>query len=93
MKIAKMLKIYGQVQGVFFRESMKNEAKRIGVSGWVRNRKDGTVEALIQGEDLLVAQMIEWARIGPPRATVERVEVSDASSNGVMASFERMNTE
>lgn len=93
MKIAKMLKIHGRVQGVFFRESMRNEAKRIGVSGWVRNRKDGTVEALVQGEALLVEQMIDWARSGPPRAEVERVDVSDTSPDGVVASFERMNTE
>ncbi len=93
MTTAKMLKIYGRVQGVFFRESMKEEAKRIGVFGWVRNRKDGTVEAFIQGEAALVEAMVGWARLGPPRAKVERVEVTDASPDGVTASFKRLETE
>ncbi len=88
-----MLKIYGRVQGVHFRESMKAEAKRVGVSGWVRNRKDGTVEALVQGEDSLVESMIAWAKQGPARATVERVEISEASTEGIVASFERLKTE
>ena len=69
MKTAKMLKIYGRVQGVFFRESMKDEAKRIGVSGWVRNRKDGTVEAFVQGEAALVDAMIAWAKWDRPVLT------------------------
>ena len=93
MKITKMLKIYGRVQGVYFRESMRIEAKRIGVSGWVRNRKDGTVEALVQGEEVLVEAMIAWAKQGPDRASVERLVVSEASPEGVIASFERLKTE
>jgi acylphosphatase len=93
MKTAKMLKIYGRVQGVFFRESMKDEAKRIGVSGWVRNRKDGTVEAFIQGETALVDEMIAWAKVGPSEAKVERLEISEASTDGIVASFKRLETE
>lgn len=87
MKITKHLRIHGRVQGVYFRESMRLQALQLGVTGWVRNRGDGTVEATVQGETSRVEQMIEWARRGPPAAAVERVEVSDA--DGEYPSFEK----
>ncbi len=72
------LLIHGRVQGVWFRESMRLEADRLGVAGWVRNCSDGSVEALIQGSDAAIAAMLAWVRIGPPQARVERVDQSAA---------------
>jgi acylphosphatase len=67
------LQILGRVQGVWFRESMRREAERLGVAGWVRNRPDGSVEAVAQGPVEAVDALIEWARSGPPQARVERI--------------------
>ena len=69
------LVVHGRVQGVGFRASLAWEADKQGISGWVRNRRDGTVEALFCGSDEAVAAMIAWARRGPPGACVDRVEV------------------
>jgi acylphosphatase len=69
------LRIHGYVQGVGYRYGMVVEAERLGVTGWVRNRRDGTVEALIQGEERAVARLIDWARQGPGGAQVTKVEV------------------
>lgn len=73
-----LLRIHGRVQGVWFRESMRQEAERLGVAGWVRNTPDGQVEAVVQGPAAAVAALIEWAHRGPPLAQVERVEIGDA---------------
>ncbi len=67
------LQILGRVQGVWFRESMRREAERLGVAGWVRNRPDGSVEAVAQGPAGAVDALVEWARVGPPQARVERI--------------------
>jgi len=72
------LRIHGRVQGVWFRESMRVEAERLNVTGWVRNTPDGTVEAVIQGPAVAVETLIEWARSGPPLARVDRVEIGEA---------------
>ncbi len=69
------LVIHGRVQGVFFRDSMRREAQRLGIAGWVRNRADGAVEAAVQGEPADVDLIIRWARRGPDYAHVERVEI------------------
>lgn len=70
------LLIHGLVQGVGFRTMLAWEARQMGVSGWVRNRREGTVEALLQGEAAAVANLIAWARSGPPGAQVTHIDVS-----------------
>lgn len=67
--------IHGRVQGVFFRDSMRREAQRLGVAGWVRNRSDGAVEASVQGEADAVGAIVRWTHSGPEYAQVERVEI------------------
>lgn len=74
------LRIRGVVQGVGFRYAMREEALRLGVSGWVRNRADGSVEALLQGETQAVEALAAWARTGPPAARVLQVQTSDAEA-------------
>jgi acylphosphatase len=76
-RIARRLRIQGRVQGVWFRESMRLQANALGVTGWVRNRMDGSVEAVVQGTPEAVGAMIEWARRGPDRAEVARVDLAE----------------
>ena len=78
-EIARHIVVSGQVQGVFFRDSLRQRADAAGVTGWVRNRSDGRVEALIQGDSQAVEQVIEFARHGPDRAQVQRVEISETA--------------
>jgi acylphosphatase len=68
------LRIHGRVQGVGYREALRFEAERRGVSGWVRNRADGTVEALVCGPAGVLAELAEWCRKGPALARVQRVD-------------------
>jgi acylphosphatase len=78
--------IRGQVQGVGFRYSMVRQARTLGVTGWVRNRPDGSVEAVVNGNPQAVDAMIEWAHRGPPGAIVR--DVTDAESDGEYDTFE-----
>jgi acylphosphatase len=80
------LVIRGRVQGVFFRDSMRREAQSLAIFGWVRNCSDGTVEAALQGDPDAVDAMLRWARRGPQRAQVERVDIAPA--DGSYTSFE-----
>lgn len=73
---------HGLVQGVFFRVSCQQEADRHGVAGWVSNRPDGTVEAVLEGRDDAVEQVVAWMYEGPPRAAVDRVEVAEEEPVG-----------
>ena len=76
MKLTRRMRITGRVQGVGFRAAMCDAAARLGVSGWVRNRADGSVEAVAHGSPPAVEGFIAWARHGPPSARVSSVEVS-----------------
>lgn len=75
MTITRKVRIYGRVQGVFFRQWTVNQARALGVSGWVRNCPDGSVEAHLAGEEDAVARMIEAMRHGPSQARVEDMAV------------------
>jgi acylphosphatase len=75
------LVIHGRVQGVFFRDSMRYEAQRLGIAGWVRNRSDGVVEAVVHGEPAAVDAIVRWAHLGPQHAQVERVDIEPDDRN------------
>ena len=75
--------VYGFVQGVGFRFSVQRAAETRGVSGWVRNRPDGSVEAVFEGEPASVEALVELCRRGPRGAEVERVEVEEESAEGL----------
>ena len=75
--------VHGFVQGVWFRESCRRMALEHGVAGWVRNRSDGTVEAVFEGLASPVSVMVSWCRIGPPRAEVSSIDVTEEEPDGV----------
>lgn len=78
--------MHGRVQGVWYRDSMRREAEKLGVNGWVRNRSDGTVQAMVQGDADAVEALLAWARRGPELAQVARVEI--AAGSGDFSGFE-----
>ena len=79
--------IEGLVQGVFFRACTKDEASRIGLTGWVRNRPEGTVETVIEGETSQVAAMIRWLQIGSPQSSVTRVLTTEEQPTDEYSDF------
>ncbi|MBZ0271313.1 acylphosphatase [bacterium] len=79
--------VTGLVQGVFFRASAKAKARELGLSGWCRNRPDGAVELVVEGERARVEKMIAWCRQGPPSARVDGVSVGWVDPAG-LTSFE-----
>lgn len=87
-QIVRRVEIRGRVQGVGYRWSMAEQASRFGVRGWVRNRRDGSVEATLAGAQGDVDQLLAWARQGPAAAAVESVEVFDAE--GEFRTFEQL---
>ena len=74
--------VSGRVQGVFFRDSCRERAEEAGVSGWVRNRSDGRLEACFEGDEGAVARVVEWCRRGPSGADIDSVDVSDEDPKG-----------
>lgn len=84
---ATRLRIAGRVQGVGFRDAMLRVATTAGVTGWVRNRRDGSVEALVQGDSAGIDKVIAWARRGPPGARVEAFDVDTRSVDVALAGF------
>ena len=86
--MATRLIITGQVQGVGYRESMRREAQRLGVAGWVRNQRDGSVEALVDGAPADVRALIEWAQRGPRAARVSGVKATGVEADETFTGFE-----
>jgi acylphosphatase len=84
--ITRRLRVAGKVQGVGFRYSLQEQADRLGIAGWVRNRRDGSVEALVQGEAQAVEAITAWARGGPPGSHVVDLRVEAASADETDAS-------
>ncbi len=80
--------VSGRVQGVFFRAETRQAARRIGVSGWVRNLPDGTVEAVFEGTHAQVDAMLDWCRQGPPTARVDDLQVQEQAATGAFAGFD-----
>jgi acylphosphatase len=81
-RIRRRAVVHGRVQGVYFRSSTQDEARRAGVDGWVRNRPDGCVEAVFEGEAAVVEQLVEFCRRGPSWAEVTRVDLVEESPEG-----------
>lgn len=82
------IRIYGQVQGVFFRRTAKEEADKLGLTGWVRNRSDGSVEAMAVGPKEKLLEFVKWCKKGSPFAKVENVEVDWSKGEEDFDSFE-----
>ena len=80
--ITRHLRITGRVQGVYYRASMVQQALALGVHGWVRNRRDGSVEAVVQGPPAAVQALIDWAHQGPAHARVDRVVMGNVPDCG-----------
>ncbi len=89
MKITRRLKISGHVQGVYFREAMRQRAEQLKVTGWVGNCANGTVEAVAQGDAFAVGRLIEWAQRGPDAAKVEKVDVESVQDDVHYAIFDK----
>lgn len=89
-RLTRRLVARGRVQGVWFRESMRIEAEALGITGWVRNRGDGSVEAVVQGTPDAVETITRWARRGPEAAAVASLEVTEA--DGAFERFEKRPT-
>ena len=94
MKVTLHLHIAGRVQGVGYRYAMAGEARANGICGWVRNRRDGTVEAVLQGDSQAVEKLIAWAKRGPPAARVAEVNAQAAQGelDRPYADFEQLPT-
>lgn len=82
MVVRRRVVVDGRVQGVFFRDTCRREATRAGVGGWVRNRPDGRVEAVFEGDPDRVALLVEWCHQGPRGAVVTGVEVTEEEPTG-----------
>lgn len=76
--VARDVVVHGAVQGVFFRDSCRREAERLGVAGWIRNEPDGTVAGHFEGPREAVEQLVRWCHDGPPRARVQRVDTLES---------------
>jgi acylphosphatase len=82
------VRVSGQVQGVFFRDSTRQKAEELGLAGWVRNVPGGQVEALFEGPSEKVEEMVRWCEEGPQRASVENVDTDFENAEGDLEGFE-----
>lgn len=81
------VRIRGRVQGVYFRDGARDEASRLGVTGWVRNLPDGRVEAVFEGPDSVVSQLVAYCRKGPAWARVDHLDVEYGEYTGTYSGF------
>jgi acylphosphatase len=81
--VRKRVVVRGRVQGVFFRDTARQRARAHGVSGWISNRPDGAVEAVLEGEPEAVDRVLRFLETGPPRARVEQLDVRDERPEGL----------
>lgn len=86
--VTRKIRVRGRVQGVGFRAALRHEARQLGVDGWVRNRVDGSVEALLQGPEDVVDRLTAWARRGPPGAAVSELTATEADAHERGGGFE-----
>jgi len=87
MKTNTHVLISGRVQGVWFRANTKKKAEQLGLKGWVRNTNNGCVEAVFQGDEKKVNEMINWCHQGPPLSKVEKVDVTKKQSIDIFEDF------
>ncbi|MCJ7833099.1 MAG: acylphosphatase [Deltaproteobacteria bacterium] len=87
-KISAQVVIHGRVQGVYFRAFTRDEARSLGLTGWVRNLRDGAVEVCFEGDKEKVDQMVAWCWRGSPSSRVEQVEVNHGPHSGAFDSFQ-----
>lgn len=87
MKKQIVLKIYGRVQGVFFRESSRERARELNISGWVRNEPDGTVALVAEGGEGNLQELIEWCKNGPYQDRVEKMDAKWAEPTDQFGDF------
>ena len=80
--------IFGRVQGVYFRKSTQEQARERNITGWVRNRKDGTVEVLAQGTEDSLLSLLQWCEKGPRLAKVQRIDIDWITTGEKHSSFE-----
>lgn len=81
--VRRHLVVHGRVQGVFFRDSLRERAEAAGVAGWATNRDDGAVEAVLEGSPGAVEEVVSFCQTGPPQAEVRQVDVSDEEPEGL----------
>jgi acylphosphatase len=82
-RIRRRVIVQGRVQGVFFRDSVRERARAHGVSGWICNRSDGAVEAVLEGRSDNVERVVRFCRLGPRQARVDGVEIQDEAPEGL----------
>lgn len=90
--LTRHLRITGRVQGVGYRWSMTEQARRLGLTGWVRNRRDGSVEAVVSGPAGAVQELIGWAQRGPGEARVDGVVIKEFEGGELLIGFEQRET-
>lgn len=82
--------VRGRVTGVYFRASAQREAKRLGITGWVRNRNDGSVEIMAEGDEDVIKELVSWSHHGPTAARVDGVDVRWRGYSGEFSDFRIM---
>ncbi len=83
-----VLKIYGRVQGVFYRDSARRKAKKMGLAGWAQNQADGSVKIVAQGEEQTLKEFVDWCYNGPILAKVDEIETEWSKPEKKLKNFE-----